>query len=96
VSTIRDARKRFWDDNYQTDLAATMALFTFSKAKDPRDYIYAALGMVKVGHKTSCIVPDYTKEIAQVYLEAATHMIIDRQDLYIWGRNDPPRRKSLK
>jgi hypothetical protein len=96
VSTVRDARKRFWDDNYHTDLAATMALFTFSKAKDPRDYIYAALGMVKVGHKTSCIVPDYTKEIAQVYLEAATHMIIDRQDLYIWGRNDPPRRKSLK
>src|SRR4051794_26150743 len=33
VSTVRDARERYWDENY-TDLAATMALFTFFKAKN--------------------------------------------------------------
>lgn len=99
VSTVRDARKRFRDVSFRTTLATTMSLFTFSKATDPRDFIYAALGLVKNNgiHGWPCdIVPDYHKKVEKVYLEAASHMIVKEQDLYLWGRNDPPSRKHLK
>lgn len=98
VSTVRDARKRFWNDGFCTDLAGAMPLFSFSKAKDPRDYIYAALGLIKHTSRPgrfNRIVPDYTKDVSEVYLEAASHMIIERKDLYIWGLNDPPRTKTV-
>jgi hypothetical protein len=95
VSTVRDARKRFWNDEFCTDLAGAMTLFSFSKAKDPRDYIYAALGLIKHNPRPNRIVPDYTKDVSEVYLEAASHMILERKDLYLWGLNDPPGTKTV-
>ncbi|KAJ9503020.1 hypothetical protein H2202_001172 [Exophiala xenobiotica] len=95
VSTVRDARKRFWNDEFCTDLAGAMTLFSFSKAKDPRDYIYAALGLIKHSSRPNRIVPDYTKDVSEVYLEAASHMILERKDLYLWGLNDPPGTKTV-
>ena len=87
LSTLRDARKRYLNDEFSTDLAGALALFTFSKATNPRDYVYAALGLVKCGLVKDHIKPDYGKPVEQIYREVATYIIRERQDLYLWGRN---------
>ncbi|OQU97067.1 hypothetical protein CLAIMM_03068 [Cladophialophora immunda] len=93
VPTAKMARHWFRHPDYTIDFACVVGLFGFSKASDPRDYIYAALGMVKVDHG---ILPNYQKDVEQVYLEAATQMISQGQDLFLWRSNNPPQRKRYK
>ncbi len=62
--------------------------FTYSKATNPRDFVYAALGLVKRGLVKDHIKPDYGKSVEQIYPEATTYIIRKRQDLYLWGRNN--------
>lgn len=45
------------------------------QCSDPRDRIYALLGLSKDMSMPSPIVPDYTKSIKQVYEEATLHLI---------------------
>ncbi|CZR69111.1 uncharacterized protein PAC_19012 [Phialocephala subalpina] len=57
----------------------------YSKQTDSRDYIYAALGIVKPQSLCEDIVPDYNKSVEEVFYEAACHIIRQRQDLYLWS-----------
>jgi hypothetical protein len=50
-------------------------------ASDPRDVIYAAIGLANMAPRK--IVPDYSKDIAEVYINAAKETIKDSNDLMI-------------
>ncbi|KAI1128267.1 heterokaryon incompatibility protein-domain-containing protein [Nemania abortiva] len=52
---------------YPSNLAVMMALCAASKVSDPRDRVYAMLGLAIRGNE---IVVDYTKSVEQVYTEA--------------------------
>ncbi|KAI1617118.1 heterokaryon incompatibility protein-domain-containing protein [Exophiala viscosa] len=83
----------------RTDLAMIMGHFEYSKATDPRDYIYAALGLVKSNGSlgpNAGVVPDYDKQVEEVYLEAATHMIAESRSLFLWERNVHTSRKVFR
>jgi hypothetical protein len=45
-SCVRDARKRYRDENFKSDLATVLATFNYSKETYPQDRIYASLGLV--------------------------------------------------
>lgn len=61
-------------------------------AQNPRDLIYAALGMVEASAAT--IVPDYSKSIAEVFTEAAWAIIDDTKSLQLfYFVSDSSRRK---
>ncbi|KIW84426.1 hypothetical protein Z517_03676 [Fonsecaea pedrosoi CBS 271.37] len=93
ICTVGEARESFRVSEMGKDLSTAVARFAFSKATDHRDYIYAALGMITTHHG---IIPDYEKDVEEVFLDAAKRMISQRQDLYLWGRNCSPRRKRYK
>jgi hypothetical protein len=89
-SGVRDARVRFRTppEEYNSDLACVLVTFSYTKQTDPRDHIYAALGLVTAPlQRTLPIVPDYKKPIDEVFIEAAAQIINERQDLYLWGLN---------
>jgi hypothetical protein len=82
LTCVEDARKRFRNPMTRTDLASALATFTYAHQSRQQDHVYAAMGLVKVGNT---IRPDYTKTTQQVFLEAATCIIRDRNDLYLLG-----------
>ncbi len=86
---VRDARRRYRSraiDNFHCfDLATVLTSFTYSRESDPRDRVYAALGIVFPRHICQDIVPDYSKSLSQVFHETARHMIFFRNDLYLWS-----------
>lgn len=82
LTCVEDARKRFRSPMTRTDLASALATFTYAHQSRQQDRVYAAMGLVKVGN---IIRPDYTKTTQQVFLEAATCIIRDRNDLYLLG-----------
>jgi hypothetical protein len=82
LTCVVDARKRFRNPMYRTDLASALATFTYAHQSRQQDRIYAAMGLVKAGN---IISPDYAKTTEQVFLEAATCIIRDRNDLYLLG-----------
>jgi hypothetical protein len=87
-SGVRDARARFRapPEEFNSDLACVLATFNYAKQTNPHDHIYAALGLVTAPlQRTLPIVPDYNKQIDEVFIEAATQIINERQDLYLWG-----------
>lgn len=91
-SGVRDARMRFRKppNEFDSDLASVLATFNYTKQSNTRDHIYAALGLVTAPlARAPRIVPDYTKSTVEVFIEAATHIINERQDLYLWGLNKP-------
>jgi hypothetical protein len=82
LTCVEDARKRFRDPMVRTDLASALATFTYAYQSRQQDRVYAAMGLVKAGN---IISPDYAKTTQQVFLEAATCIIRDRNDLYVLG-----------
>jgi hypothetical protein len=62
-------RESWW--NMKPDLYTLLLKFTGSKAGDPRDMIYALLGIYSDALDTSVIIVDYTKEPKQVISDAA-------------------------
>jgi hypothetical protein len=62
-------RESWW--NMKPDLYTLLLKFTGSKAGDPRDMIYALLGICSDALDTSVIIVDYSKEPKQVISDAA-------------------------
>jgi hypothetical protein len=87
ILTVRDARVRYrnYENRVCLDLGIAMPSFSYSKEKDPRDRIYAALGIVKPQSLCRDIVPDYKKPVEDVFYEASCHIIRLRKDLYLWS-----------
>lgn len=88
IFCVRDARQRHRSrqiDNSTLDLATVLTSFTYSRESDRRDRIYAALGIVVPRHICEDLVPDYSKSLSQVFYDAARHIILSRNDLYLWS-----------
>jgi hypothetical protein len=84
-SCVRDARERSRDVEFGSGLAAILATFNYSKETIPHDHIYAPLAPFKSQWACGHIKLDYDKPLSDVLLEAATCIILSRQDLYLWG-----------
>jgi hypothetical protein len=84
-SCVRDARKRYRDVEFGSDLAAVLATFNYSKETIPHDHIYAPLALVKSQWACDHIRVDYDKPLSKVFVEAATCIILSRQDFISLG-----------
>lgn len=84
-SCVRDARKRYQNPEFGSDLASVLATFNYSKESIGHDHIFAPLALVKPNWACGHVKVDYTKALSSVFVEAATCIISDRQDLYLWG-----------
>lgn len=99
IPCVRDARVRYRDyENPRClDLGIVLTSFSYAKETNPRDRIYAALGIVKPQTLCQDIVPDYNKSIEEVFYEAACNIIRQRKDLYLWSSKTlMPRRTMFK
>jgi hypothetical protein len=87
ITCVRDARTRYrgYERARRLDLGIVLTSFSYSKATNPRDLVYAALGIIKPRSLCRDIVPDYTKEVEDVFYEAASHIIRLRKGLYLWS-----------
>ena len=87
IPFVREARLRY--RNYENpkclDLGIVLTSFSYSKEENPRDHIFAALGIVRPQPLCRDIVPDYTKSVKDVFYEASCHIIRLRKDLYLWS-----------
>jgi hypothetical protein len=96
-SGIKDARRRYRNPEVAWDLASVLATFNYCKQTYPRDHIYAALELVKVrSSSVPAIIPDCRKKAEEVFLETATSIINERQDLYLWGTQTLSSRRTMK
>lgn len=95
------AERRFHHRD-RLQLLAMLTSFQKLETTDPRDKIYATLGIVapykRVHHLYDeiPITPDYTKSSEEVYKEAAVYLIWERQDLYLWSFQPPTSQRNLK
>ena len=97
IPCVRDARLRYRDYKNPRclDLGIVLTSFSYSKETEPRDRIYAALGIVKPPSLCQDIVPDYNKSIEEVFYEAASHIIRLRKDLYLWSNKTLMSRRTM-
>ena len=79
---------------YQTDLLGTLANYRHYKATDPRDKVYALLGLVTEA-VTDILVCDYSLDCRTVYLKVAEHCILHRGSLECLGYCNPSRDPQL-
>ncbi|KAL9608794.1 MAG: hypothetical protein Q9167_006381 [Letrouitia subvulpina] len=79
VAAISRLRKR---RRAERNLWSLLTTLRNCVAQNPRDLIYAALGMVEPAVTT--IVPDYTKSVAEVFTEAAWAIIDETKNLQIF------------
>lgn len=75
IKRIRDAYLR----NEPMSLLKLLMTFRDWDATDPRDKVYALLGLVTA--PTNDILIDYSKTVERVYMDAVLHIIDSRQDL---------------
>ncbi|KAF2464838.1 HET-domain-containing protein [Lindgomyces ingoldianus] len=72
------SRKYSWWSQ-KRDLYTLLRKFKSSKASDPRDMIYALLGISSDAHSTNRLRADYTKDLQQVVVDTAS---------FFFGRSD--------
>ncbi|PMD47969.1 hypothetical protein L207DRAFT_628518 [Hyaloscypha variabilis F] len=68
-------RKAWQYQNSEIDAGGVIGLYVLElgrdlKASDPRDKVYGFLGLTRVG-----IIPDYKKDVREVYIETALHLL---------------------
>ena len=75
---------------------------TFSA--DPREFVFAILPVVTPSERTKVLgktpeplpAADYAKTVEEVFVEAATYIIGERQDLLLWWGEAPSCRKTIR
>lgn len=89
IPCVRDAQLRYRNRDEPSskclDLGIVLTSFSYSKLTDPRDKVYAALGLVKPQSLCANIVPDYNKPTEDVFYETSCNIIRLRKDLYLWS-----------
>ncbi|EEU34771.1 uncharacterized protein NECHADRAFT_82369 [Fusarium vanettenii 77-13-4] len=97
VPCVRDARLRYRNSSKTRcqDLATVLTSFSYSKQTDPRDIVYAALGLITLRSPCADIVPDYSKSTEDVFYEASCRIIQSRKDLYLWSCKTLMSRRSM-
>ena len=89
-----DHLQRFIESGrYQTDLLGILANYRHYKATDPRDKVYALLGLV-TETLTDISTCDYFLDTPTVYLQVAEHCILHRGSLECLGYCTPSLRDS--
>lgn len=68
------SRKSSWW-NERRDLRTLLQKFKKSEATDPRDSIYALLGICSDAHEPSFPIPDYKKRPREVILDTVAHLL---------------------
>lgn len=98
IPCVQDARLRFRDCERTVgyDLGIVLNSFAYSKEQNPRDKIYAALGIVRPQSLRKDIIADYNKSVEEVFYEASCHIICTRQDLYLWSSKILLSRRKLQ
>ena len=88
LGSLSIEHRRFRDPKTRLELVGLLHGCQGLHAKDPRDFVYAMLGLAsprwwarKQGLEEVPIEPDYFKPVEQVYREAAEYIIWERQDL---------------
>jgi hypothetical protein len=69
---------------YRIDLLGTLANYRHYKATDPRDKVYALLGLATEA-STQDFRPDYSLDLPDVYLKVAEHCILHQGSLECFG-----------
>ncbi|CAH0046052.1 unnamed protein product [Clonostachys solani] len=99
IPFVRDARVRYRNRNEPNskclDLGIVLNSFSYSNQTDPRDKVYAALGLVHPRSLCAEIVPDYNKPTEDVFYETSCHIIRLRKDLYLWSCMTLMSRRSM-
>lgn len=80
---IRDKSKK-----YRADLLSTLANYRHYNASDPRDKVYALLGLV-TEHDYNAIRPDYTIGYPELYLKVAKYFVERHRSLELLGYCSP-------
>ena len=93
-------RMHFLSDGHESLLQYAIHLCRGSNSTDPRDQIYALLGFHE-GSKAETqsykpIVPDYTKSVRQVYIEATQYLLYDSSNLLALSAVEDKAFRSLK
>ena len=84
-----------WNRGLRQPLRELIRACRYRRATDPRDKIYALLGLMGDG-RNNLLQPDYTKPVAEVYAHATQHFIIQSESLdpicgwQSLGRDDLP------
>jgi hypothetical protein len=78
--TIIDHIRHEWISNQLMTVHQFMSYLRFFNATDPRDRLYAYLGLC-VDADAALLEPDYAKEIWQVYAQLAAHIILQQKKL---------------
>ncbi|KAF5637131.1 het-domain protein [Fusarium sp. NRRL 52700] len=99
IPCVRDTRLRYRNRDEPNskclDLGIVLTSFSYSKQTNPRDNVYAALGLVKPQSLCAEIVPDYNKSSEEVFYEASYNIIRLRRDLYLWSNKTLMSRRSI-
>lgn len=89
-----DHLQRFIESGrYHTDLLGILANYRYYKATDPRDKVYALLGLV-TETMTDISTCDYFLDTPTVYLQVAKHCVLHRGSLECLGYCNPSLRNS--
>lgn len=85
LSYLQVVRKRFFDENKTIEFMKLMRLCVAQKCSDPRDKIYSLLAICREFNAgpVAKIMPDYTKDIDEVFIQATQVVISTRQDLLV-------------
>ncbi|KAK2814133.1 hypothetical protein FQN50_000537 [Emmonsiellopsis sp. PD_5] len=101
IALIRRIERRFEKGDLR--LRTLLRHFRSSKASDPRDKVFALLGLMcrngasaNSKPRAAMIKADYTKAIEDVYREAAAYIITDEQSLKVLTNEYPPNAREIQ
>jgi hypothetical protein len=74
------------DNSHVPNLFEILFQLTASKSTDPRDKVYALLGIAR---NPKVVIPDYKKSVAEVYMETTRALIAESQSLQALNAAQP-------
>ena len=92
---VNDARERFRKHD-SSDLATVLAALTYSKKTRPHDHIYAAMELARLPPNHQLLENQYKQTIEELFVNVASFIINDRNDLYLWGNKSTLGKRTLK
>lgn len=84
LCNLDQLQRKIETEKYRLDLLGTLANYRHYKATDPRDKIYALLGLA-TEVSTQNFRPDYSLALPDVYLRVAEHCILHQGSLECFG-----------
>ncbi|KAK2024729.1 hypothetical protein LX32DRAFT_625737 [Colletotrichum zoysiae] len=86
VKEIETARTMWWDEQQRVTLPSLLRIFRPKGATDPRDKVFAFLGLVQSWESVSkVIMPDYSLRVGDVFLQTTIMLLKLTQSLSVLG-----------